>query len=155
MVVSELLAKSGVVGYIIIFLFVISFVVSVERLIFLFVKRSSYLSDVDLDSPQETAGDVIYKMESSVWIISLISHIAPLLGMLGTILGLINMFKNVEALGSGVNINIISSGIWEAMLTTAMGISVALFSTVFYRFIERQIEKRTLNIEIYISAEKG
>ncbi len=71
-----------------------------------------------------------------VKLLKMIGTIAPLLGLLGTILGIISAFKVIAAHNSHVSPNMIASGLWEAMLTTATGLIIAIPALVFaYLFI--------------------
>jgi biopolymer transport protein ExbB len=67
---------------------------------------------------------------------------APLLGFLGTVLGMIRAFQAIEALGGNVNASVLAGGIWEAMLTTAAGLSVAVPTLFAHNYIVSRI--RTL-----------
>ena len=55
-----------------------------------------------------------------------IGNIAPLLGLLGTVVGMIKAFMVIQEMGGKVNAAVLAGGIWEAMLTTALGLAVAL-----------------------------
>lgn len=72
-------------------------------------------------------------------VLSTIAHVSPLLGLLGTVLGMISAFQNVQKTtgqGGGVDPQILSGGIWQALITTAAGLSVAIFVYLFYRYLE-------------------
>lgn len=69
----------------------------------------------------------------------LISVIAPLLGLLGTMLGMVEVFRNVAA-KSAVDSTILAAGIWEALLTTIMGLSLAIPTLVFYYYLSLKIK---------------
>ena len=74
-------------------------------------------------------------------VLSSVASVAPLLGLLGTVLGMISAFKDIsmgEALGKA---DILASGIYEALVTTAAGLSVAIPSLVFYLFFTARIDK--------------
>ncbi len=67
---------------------------------------------------------------------------APLLGFLGTVLGMIKAFQQIETLGGNVNAAVLAGGIWEAMLTTAAGLTVAVPTLFAHNYIVARI--RTL-----------
>jgi len=69
-----------------------------------------------------------------------IANIAPLLGLFGTVTGLIKAFMVIQQLGGKVNASVLAGGIWEAMLTTAFGLSVALPTVVAYNYLVGKIE---------------
>ena len=64
---------------------------------------------------------------------------APLLGFLGTVLGMIEAFKQIEALGGNVNAAVLAGGIWEAMLTTAGGLTVAVPTLFAHNYLVSRI----------------
>lgn len=70
-----------------------------------------------------------------------IGNIAPLLGLLGTVLGLIKAFMVIQQLGGKVNAAVLAGGIWEAMLTTAFGLAVALPTMVAHSYLVSRIEQ--------------
>ncbi|MDR2078577.1 MAG: MotA/TolQ/ExbB proton channel family protein [Treponema sp.] len=66
------------------------------------------------------------EMERGLGLLSFIGTVAPLLGLLGTITGLMNAFSQIAERGSSVDIAFLSGGIWEAMITTATGLVTAI-----------------------------
>lgn len=69
-----------------------------------------------------------------------IGNIAPLLGLLGTVLGMIKAFMVIQQMGGKVNAAVLAGGIWEAMLTTAFGLAVALPTTVAHSYLVSRID---------------
>lgn len=80
-----------------------------------------------------------------------IAAIAPLLGLLGTVLGMIDVFKQVDAstqMGAmGVNPGALASGIWKALITTAAGLTVAIPTFVGYKYLATRINRLILDME--------
>jgi len=74
--------------------------------------------------------------------LSVIGAGAPLLGLLGTVTGLMAAFGRMEALGGAVDIAALSGGIWEAMITTATGLGAAIPAVAAGRVFERIVELR-------------
>jgi len=68
-----------------------------------------------------------------------LGNIAPLLGLLGTVLGMIKAFAVVERMGGKVNAAMLAGGIWEAMLTTALGLSVAIPLIILHNYLENRL----------------
>ncbi|ACV68207.1 MotA/TolQ/ExbB proton channel family protein [Desulfohalobium retbaense] len=66
---------------------------------------------------------------------------APLMGLLGTVLGMINVFSRVSSAPGGVDIALLADGIWQALLTTAAGLGVAIPSLLAYHFLIRLQDK--------------
>ena len=70
-----------------------------------------------------------------------IATLSPLLGLLGTVLGMIAAFQQMEAAGAQVDPSTLSSGIWQALLTTAVGLGVAIPATAVHNWMERKVER--------------
>lgn len=81
-----------------------------------------------------------------------IAALAPLLGLLGTVLGMIDAFAALEAAGSQVDPAILSGGIWEALLTTAVGLGVAIPATAALNWFDRRIERHEHAMEQLLGA---
>lgn len=73
--------------------------------------------------------------------LEVISTLSPLLGLLGTVMGMIVAFQQMEAAGSQVDPSILSGGIWQALLTTAVGLSVAIPTVMAHNWLERKVER--------------
>jgi len=70
-----------------------------------------------------------------------IGNIAPILGLLGTVIGMIKAFMVIQQMGGKVNAAVLAGGIWEAMLTTALGLSVALPTLVAHSYLVSRVDK--------------
>ena len=70
-----------------------------------------------------------------------IGNIAPLLGLLGTVIGMIKAFMVIQQTGGKVNAAVLAGGIWEAMLTTALGLAVALPTIVAHSYLLAQVDR--------------
>jgi len=86
--------------------------------------------------------DRIKALERGLETLSVIGAGAPLLGLLGTVTGLMAAFGRMEALGGAVDIAALSGGIWEAMITTATGLGAAIPAVAAGRVFERIVELR-------------
>lgn len=80
---------------------------------------------------------------------------APLLGLLGTVLGMIEAFRQLEAAGTKVNPSLLAGGIWEALLTTAAGMVVALVALVCLSILESLAERVSGKAEATVNAILG
>jgi biopolymer transport protein ExbB len=76
-----------------------------------------------------------------------IGNIAPLLGLLGTVIGMIKAFMVIQQMGGKVNAAVLAGGIWEAMLTTALGLCVALPTMVAHSYLIARIDKYEAKLE--------
>lgn len=108
----------------------------------------SYLENKDkgetkLINELEEAGDkAVSKSERWLWVLSETGHVAPLLGLLGTIVGLIKAFAKIAEIGSGAEVADLAAGIWEAMLTTANGLILAIVAFLSHRIFTQIVQKR-------------
>ncbi|MBN4050515.1 MotA/TolQ/ExbB proton channel family protein, partial [Gammaproteobacteria bacterium AH-315-M22] len=81
---------------------------------------------------------VIHELERYLNTLGTIASITPLLGLLGTVIGMIKVFAAITDQGVG-NPTVLAGGISEALITTAAGISVAIPSLIFYRHFQRRV----------------
>ncbi len=70
-----------------------------------------------------------------------IGNITPLLGLLGTVMGMIKAFMVIQEMGGKVNASVLAGGIWEAMLTTALGLAVALPTMVAHSYLSARVDR--------------
>jgi len=76
-----------------------------------------------------------------------IGNVAPMLGLLGTVLGMIKAFMVIQEMGGKVNAAVLAGGIWEAMLTTALGLGVALPTIVAHSYLLSRVERYEAQIQ--------
>ena len=91
------------------------------------------------------------KLESGFRTLSFLGNTAPLLGLLGTIIGMIKAFMVIEQAGGQVDAQALAGGIWEAMLTTGVGLAVAIPVLLFLHILEASADKRALSMRNYAS----
>tara|TARA_R110001583_G_scaffold41314_2_gene131539 strand:- start:5388 stop:6416 length:1029 start_codon:yes stop_codon:yes gene_type:complete len=73
--------------------------------------------------------------------LEVIANLSPLLGLMGTVLGMISAFQNMEGAGNQVDPSVLSGGIWQALLTTAVGLAVAIPVVAAYNWLDRKVER--------------
>lgn len=73
--------------------------------------------------------------------LEVIATLSPLLGLLGTVLGMIVAFQQMETAGNQVDPSVLSGGIWQALLTTAVGLAVAIPVVMGHNWMERKVER--------------
>jgi biopolymer transport protein ExbB len=83
----------------------------------------------------------VRSLSSGIQALATIGNIAPLLGLLGTVIGMIKAFMVIQQMGGKVNAAVLAGGIWEAMLTTAFGLAVALPVMVAHSYLMTRIDK--------------
>ncbi len=86
-------------------------------------------------------------LNKGLWSLELISMVSPLLGLFGTVLGMIYAFKALQVAGAQVNPAILSGGIWQALLTTAAGLAVAIPVVMIFKWMERIINRVSEDME--------
>lgn len=89
---------------------------------------------------ERSALDQIESTRTHLRALDLIASLAPLLGLLGSVLGMIDAFRALEAAGDRVQPSILFGGIWEALLTTAAGLTIAIPAIVAVGYFERRVE---------------
>ncbi len=80
-------------------------------------------------------------LEVGVSFLGMIAMLSPLIGLLGTVIGMIDAFRALEEAGSSVNPSLLSSGIWVALLTTAAGLIVAIPATLAHGWFEGRLSR--------------
>lgn len=96
----------------------------------------------------ELAGkEEIFHLEKRLSVLANMAGTAPMLGFLGTVVGMITVFHTIEQLGGNVNPSILAGGIWEAMLTTAFGLLVGIPALYFYNYFVAKVNRFVFEIE--------
>jgi biopolymer transport protein ExbB len=102
--------------------------------------------DVMKESIQEAAGHVVHELERYLNTLGTIAAVTPLLGLLGTVVGMIKVFTEIMAQGTG-NASVLAGGISEALITTAAGLSVAIPSLIMHRYFVGRIDAIVVDLE--------
>jgi biopolymer transport protein ExbB len=100
----------------------------------------------NVEAVQSVARQIVGRMERGLTTLSLIAEISPLLGLLGTVAGMINLFTDVAKHGLGEPAAI-SRGIFEALIATLTGLTVAIPTLTAYMYLRRRIELLILEME--------
>ena len=97
----------------------------------------------------ENAGkQEVNNLEKGLSVLATISGVAPLLGFLGTVTGMISAFMRIQDLQGAANPSDLAGGIWEALLTTAFGLAVGIIAFTFYNYLVARINKLVADMEI-------
>jgi len=97
--------------------------------------------DILTQSLESAANFELHMLERGMAWLSTFAAIAPLIGFLGTVIGMVRVFMNIQHQSSaGIDINILAGGIWVALLTTIGGLIVGIISIVFYNDIVNRLE---------------
>ena len=98
------------------------------------------------ESIEEVGRHVAHELERFLNTLGTIASITPLLGLLGTVIGMIKVFAVITAQGVGDPV-VLASGISEALITTAAGLTVAIPSLMFYRFFRGRVDELVISME--------
>ncbi|EAW29774.1 MotA/TolQ/ExbB proton channel family protein [marine gamma proteobacterium HTCC2143] len=110
------------------------------------LSNSRHGRDVMKESIQEAASHVIHDLERYLNTLGTIAAISPLLGLLGTVIGMIKVFTAIMLQGTG-NAGVLAGGISEALITTATGLTVAIPALIMHRFYSRRIDSVVITLE--------
>lgn len=98
------------------------------------------------DAIQEAGTHVAHEMEKFLSTLGTIAAVSPLLGLLGTVLGMIEVFTAIMVQGTG-NTGVLAGGISQALITTAAGLSVAIPALIFHRALSRRVDELLVSME--------
>lgn len=96
---------------------------------------------------QEAADFEIPNLEKNLSFLATLAHISPLLGLLGTVTGMVRCFQTVEAKAVAVNPADLAGGIWEALITTVAGLVVAIPAYVAYNYLVTRVRHYIVEME--------
>ncbi len=91
---------------------------------------------------QRVRSEEVQRMQLGLRTLGILGNTAPLLGLLGTITGMIKAFMVIEQAGGKVDAQALAGGIWEAMITTGVGLAVAIPLLILLHFLEGGVERR-------------
>lgn len=96
----------------------------------------------DIKDAIDSAGQAeIYVLEKNLGMLATVSGVAPMIGFLGTVTGMISAFMEIQTRGGNVDAAVLAGGIWEALITTAAGLAVGILSLIFYNWIQGKVER--------------
>jgi biopolymer transport protein ExbB len=175
--VTMLMDKGGPVMWILLGYSVIAVGIVVERLLHLYLlpKATRDIADLDLSSSQRISPEAaivagvkqaasegvrdlasvasrvgsehLNRMESGLRTLAWLGNTAPLLGLFGTITGMIKAFQVIELAGGKVDAQMLAAGIWEAMITTGAGLAVAIPILFLLHFLEGMVDRRAKSMQ--------
>jgi len=108
--------------------------------------NASHGREVMKESIQDAASHVVHELERYLNTLGTIAAIAPLLGLLGTVVGMIKVFAQIMAQGTG-NASALAGGISEALITTAAGLAVAIPALAMHRYLTGRIDAIVVGLE--------
>lgn len=110
------------------------------------LSNSHHGRDTMKDSMEAAASQVLHELERYLGVLSTIAAITPLMGLLGTVFGMIKVFAAIMLEGTG-NASVLAGGISEALITTATGLCVAIPAMILYRYFQRLVDTFMVSME--------
>lgn len=102
--------------------------------------------DIMKESIEDTGRHVVHELEQYLNSLGTIAAITPLMGLLGTVIGMVKVFAAITEFGVG-NPAMLANGISEALITTAAGLSIAIPSLIGYRYLRGRIDALVVQME--------
>jgi Biopolymer transport proteins len=102
--------------------------------------------DIMKESIEHEASQVVHELERFLNPLGTIAVITPLLGLLGTVIGMIKVFAQIQLAGVG-DPGVLAGGISEALITPAAGLTIAIPALIFHRFFIRRVDEMVVNME--------
>jgi biopolymer transport protein ExbB len=98
-----------------------------------------------------SGSEIIREGEKRLWVLASVAHLAPLCGLFGTVLGMIEVFRKLESIGGRADVNLLSGGIWVALLTTAFGLLIAIPTHIAHHYFSGLVTGRSEDIQFLVS----
>ncbi len=99
------------------------------------------------ESLEEAGLAEVPRLEEKLSLLATIAQIAPLLGLLGTVLGFIKIFGKLTGAGLTANVPMLSQGVWEALICTAAGLAVSIPAHAGYNYLVSRVNEIVLDME--------
>jgi biopolymer transport protein ExbB len=94
-------------------------------------------------------------LQRRLGVLSVVAHLSPLLGLFGTVLGMIEVFQGLQTSADSAEVAALSGGIWVALLTTAFGMAVAIPASAAYHLFEGIIGRREAKLQDFVEELSG
>jgi biopolymer transport protein ExbB len=110
------------------------------------ISNARHGREIMKESMEEAADAVMHELERYLTPLGTIASISPLLGLLGTVVGMIKVFTVLMLEGAG-NANVLAGGISQALITTAAGLGIAIPTLMFHRYFVRRVDDLVVTME--------
>ena len=120
---------------------------SLSRLLLVGMEKAGKKRDEIKESIAEVGIHESVELERYVSILSMITSLAPLLGFLGTVIGMVDLFSSIELQGEVKGIGMIAGGIYKALYTTAAGLTVAIPAMIFNKICISKVDRSIIEME--------
>jgi biopolymer transport protein ExbB len=118
----------------------------------------TYLEELDRptkvrqDNLRRTGSLALEAVEKNLRILAALAHLSPLVGLLGTVQGMVVAFSRIESIQGTVKPSDLAGGIWEALLTTVFGLVIAIPCMAFYHAFEGHADKIARRMELAVTS---
>ena len=119
----------------------------VARLVKVAILSRDYGRDRVREAIEEAGLSEVPRLESKLSLLATIAQITPLLGLLGTVLGFIHVFGQMEIAGLHAHVSQLSQGVWQALICTAAGLAVAVPCYAGYNYLVSRVNALVLDME--------
>ncbi|MDD2324082.1 MAG: MotA/TolQ/ExbB proton channel family protein [Bacteroidales bacterium] len=102
----------------------------------------------DINAAIENVGNLeVARLEKNVGTLATVASVSPMIGFLGTVIGMVKAFYDMSMAGNNIDIGLLSSGIYQAMVTTIGGLIVGIIGYILYNILVARIEKMVFILE--------
>lgn len=115
------------------------------------LEKNSSKQDIEERVSVEATGN-LHQFSKGVRALEAIAQVAPLIGLFGTVLGMIEAFQALQSTGSNVDPSALAGGIWVALMTTAAGLGVAMPVSLVVTWLESRLEAERVAVETLTSS---
>lgn len=124
----------------------------VARVVEVYLENLTRPARVRVDNVKREGALVLERVEKRLRILAAISHLSPLVGLLGTVTGMVMAFAQIETIDGAPKPSDLAGGIWEALLTTVFGLVVAIPCMAAYHAFESHADKIARRMELAVTA---
>lgn len=124
----------------------------VARVVEVYLANANRSAKVRADNLRRSGSLVLESVERRLRVLAALSHIAPLLGLLGTVIGMVVAFAQIQALEGAARPADLAGGIWEALLTTVFGLAIAIPAMAAFHFFESHADRIARRMEWAVTA---
>ncbi len=119
----------------------------VARLVKVAILNRDRGRDAVYEALEDAGSWEVPRLEQKLNVLATIAQIAPLLGLLGTVMGFMNVFQKIEAAGVTAHVSLLSGGIWTALICTAAGLAVSIPAYAGYNYLIGRVNAIVLDME--------
>jgi biopolymer transport protein ExbB len=119
----------------------------VARLVKVAILNRDRGRDAVYEALEDAGSGEVPRLEQKLNVLATIAQIAPLMGLLGTVLGFMDVFRKIEAAGQTTHVGQLSGGIWEALICTAAGLAVAIPAYAAYNYLIGRVNAIVVDME--------